>query len=47
MESVLREDGSPKWKGFLQEVGCKPAVKVRELWMVRVETGESTDENQS
>jgi len=27
MESVLREEGSPKWKGFLKEEGGKPAVK--------------------
>ena len=41
----LRDDGSLRWVGFVNQVNCKPRVKniMRELWMMSWKTTEKDD----
>ena len=36
MESVLREEESQRWDGFVKQLVLGQGERVRELWMVRV-----------
>jgi len=36
VESVLKDEKSLRWEGFVRQVGFKPEMKVSELWMRKV-----------